>query len=410
MTTSTKLEQYISSIVPAEFLIPKSYSITDISNSILSSSSIVSQKGLNSSENIILKTIILILIRNNVDCPIELYILIGLKDLEEQDIKTLSTETTHTEHIAQTLLEQTNEEIPLNRVNMALSNIIDKLPSDIKEQIPPYKKQEISNLLLLVQETVPTKPTKEKFNSVFSNYNQPIYNPSGILNPLNSITLNDIAQYQLQQEILQTAKNNQSQPILPYLLAEYVDISPTIYIGNDNKAYILDTSSNTIHYLPSNLQTINSKQLTDLLTSYNIDPNNILQIVNYMTSSGISKLSLPDVQSENILYQSKLPQEEILQTIPPLSSITTPSTTDTTPNPTTTTAPSNMSLNQILNIIKVYQNQYSTTNTIVSGILTLILILIISYIIYKILIPNDNTNLGKQIMTSDNIPSTNMMK
>ena len=63
MIEDKKLETYISSVVPAEFLIPKSNNINDISNSILSSASIISQKGINVSENIILKTIITIIIR-----------------------------------------------------------------------------------------------------------------------------------------------------------------------------------------------------------------------------------------------------------------------------------------------------------------------------------------------------------
>jgi len=277
MIEDKKLETYISSVVPAEFLIPKSNNINDISNSILSSASIISQKGINVSENIILKTIITIIIRNNIDSPIELYILIGLNDLDEQDIKSLNTETAHINHITQLLLEQTNEEIPLNKVNMALSNIIDKLPNDISEQIPPYKKQELNDLLLsVVQQTYSKPKTKESFSSVFSNLN---YTTSySLINPLNSVSYNDIINYEIQtaqQHLQQQQELKKQQKIssLPYILAEYVDTEPILYTGIDNKAYIYDSSSNTIHYLPSHPKTITNTELINLLNSYKINQN-----------------------------------------------------------------------------------------------------------------------------------------
>ena len=191
--------------------------------------------------SLLLKNIIFTLIRerrkhnyyeslNAVDISLELYFMLGLKNLNVQDFNLEPNQ----------LVDKLLNEIPENdlkqKIHISLSRIMSSMPNDVRDSTTPQHKQKILNYIMKVA----NDNLVENFNDLQVNntkldlnaYQVSVNNNNTNLNTNNVI--NDISNYQADD-------HNDN------LYANYIEKNPIFVKGQeDGKTYFLDKSSNVL--------------------------------------------------------------------------------------------------------------------------------------------------------------------
>lgn len=245
--------------------------------------SIKSHKNINNlSQNTIIKNIIYNIIRHN-DININNYgilILVGIKNVSEAHLSLTVNE------LSDILLNQSNETKSNDKMNIALSTIMDTLPKDIKEQLIPNDKTELLNIFKqsgVVKEGFTNLGKYNSLNSIFSNdtlgYNQRRakidkllgshnnsdngYKPDHVTMGLNNESYNNSLEDYYEKY------GKEAEPLEP-ILASYINDEPEIVKGKDGKLYHYDIYSGSLQELKTKDAAKNDKMLKLLLKTHKI--------------------------------------------------------------------------------------------------------------------------------------------
>jgi len=306
----------------------------------------------NVSDDTLIKEIVFLIMRNknlnkpNVDIHM-LYpmLLVGLNDANSSDLDLSQDE------LIDKILVQNNEVDVNNKMNVALSNVISNLPSDLESQVPPEIK---STLMEQFANSIPSynnirnamnKQSKKYWASINSDsYNSSSSDTNSSNNNDNSnnndyLTMNIGNRYNVLSNDYDKKHRKFAED--DELLASYVDTEPEIHVDRDDNLYIHDTYSKTLHNIPDDLKNVSLEQVEEILTKHEVDAKEVDNI--------LDKLRKKDVDSEEL---EKVIEEEEEETL--------------------------------LDIIRNYQKEYTVINYIVSVILIALLLSLIVYIVMKI--------------------------
>lgn len=335
----------------------------------------------NVSDDTLIKEIVFLIMRNknlnkpNVDIHM-LYpmLLVGLNDANSSDLDLSQDE------LIDKILVQNNEVDVNNKMNVALSNVISNLPSDLESQVPPEIK---STLMEQFANSIPSynnirnamnTESKQYWKSTNSDsynrsYPYSVYGSSSNTDTTNNASSNSTDNNDNSNNNDYLTNNNVNSNNNDYLtmnmgnsynvlsndydkkhrkfaeddelLASYVDTEPEIHVDRDDNLYIHDTYSKTLHNIPDDLKNVSLEQVEEILTKHEVDAKEVDNI--------LDQLRKEDVDSEEL---EKVIEEEEEETL--------------------------------LDIIRNYQKEYTVINYIVSVILIALLLSLIVYIVMKI--------------------------
>lgn len=234
----------------------------------------------NTSQDEIIKSIIHTIIRKN-DYLITNYgilILSGIKNVKAEHLLLTVND------MIDILLAENDEIKPNDKINRALSTIIDRLPKDIKEQISPNTKTDLIDMFRhssVIKETFNNLNNgKNTLNTIFKNdtlnYNQRrikidklIDNHSVNNNTNNNVNMamdksyNNIVKDYYKKYGQDSAKNDS-------VLASYIDDKPQIVKGKDGLLYYYDNYSGALQELNTKTNVKNDRILLSLLKTHNV--------------------------------------------------------------------------------------------------------------------------------------------
>lgn len=440
------LDNLIIRLVPNEYI----FAQDDDAHRISTIVNMVNNKVHGISESKLIKAVIFHILRetNFKTESLVPFLLVGIHNVSIRDLNT-STTAAYADTLARRLLMESDETDGMDKVNNVLSAIVDGMPIDLKENMTPAIKQAIVTYLLGVARSTmesftdtpspapdtptpsPALDTPTPFPSSLSDMLTPTPIPSStpaITQRPNITAEPDYAYLRDQSNSLQREKNiwkyymtaTSSQPYLQNynssnsttssnnsgsnsqscnnkpILAQYIDTQPELYVGRNDKVYIYDKTSNSLHYMPNDMQNISVSDLEKLLKQYEVSPDQIQSTLKslypqYSPSPSPSQSSpSPSTRPPaNILSLSQLlttSSSTVAPTVSMPGAITlTPTTTPTSAvSLLASTASSDTA--ELIDVIKSYQNEYVVTNYIVMSFLAFIVLFIIIYIIYKLYI------------------------
>ena len=286
---------------------------------------------------------------------IVLFIIIGIKDFKREHIQLSANE------LSDVLINQSNE-IKLNdKLNTALSSIMDRSPKDIREQINPDTKTKI--LLFLKNSNVIIEGFGEHLEEVYEKERNSINNAVNsnikkrdLSNSLNKeqisesnvesddsnisdvkyedniekqysrlknripdiikmkinqrkniikpreITLNENSDYQSEMNKI-NQKYGEEQPYPEPILASYIDSNPDIFKGLNNEHYYYDETSGTFTQINDN--TDNKKKLTkeeieQMLKEHEVSDFEIKKTLNLLYSDSNNNDNKNNIINEKI--------------------------------------------------------------------------------------------------------------
>lgn len=397
------LDNLIIRLVPNEYIFAADDDLHRISTIV----NMVNNKVHGISEDKLIKAVIFHILRetNFKTETIVPYLIIGLEHVTILDLNSAAT-TNYINSIGIRLLNESNEVKSMDKINHALSSIVDKMPIDLKETMTPSIKQSIvqylMSLLSSIKESFSVTDTPTPAPSDTS-APTPIVTYSSTPTPTSSLTpaptprassttttpppsvtstpnpsyralrdeSNKVARgiawkYYLQAgsdngKTTESSSNSDSTNLDSTncanrpILAQYVDNQPALYAGLNNKVYIYDKTSNTLHYMPNKMENISISDLEKLLKSYKVSPDQIQATINDM----------------------KMP------TATPIPSVAV-TTTDLTSATSALIASASTDTSKLIDVIKQYQSEYVVTNYIVMAFLAFITLCILVYIVYKL--------------------------
>ena len=227
---------------------------------------------------------------------------------------TLNDFTIDSDTLIKTLISENKEKYELDTMYRIMSQIMSKLPRDLKERVTGKQKlelfQKISQLLTIDNKLL------EKFMELDPTFNTPISMEldSGDYNTLHTNYLEELHKYEkskgyinsnsmeyglISKDIIENNDSNEEQDILK---AEYIDEHPEFMLGtNDNTLYYFDSSSGSLTEIPlnSNHTAVSIKDLKTILMSNKVNKNEIQDLINDLQTKNTSNSkNIPTLLSE----------------------------------------------------------------------------------------------------------------
>lgn len=320
----------------------------------------------------------LLRINNMKTNNIALFILIGIKDLEDEHLSLSVRE------MSDVLLNQSNEVKMNDKLNTALSSIMDRSPKDIRERTTPQMKMKIlqfmSNSDVLVESF--TNEYNKLRNDIDDIIAKKLNERRGITRP-TEVTINHDSSYENEMNKIYNEfgkENTESNPIM----ASYVDSAPDIFKDIDEQYYFYDETSGS--FTPINSETSNKKILKK---------NDVEKI---LTEYGVSDFEMSKTISD--LFNSNGKRlEDILNTTNNNNNTNKTTNTNNAINDNTNNNVNNLQLNNLNNInkidnVNVLQNEvkklkktkdelYIYIYVLISVTILLFLILVVPFIYRK---------------------------
>jgi len=229
---------------------------------------------------------------------IEILLIVGLTTITLEDFTSDSTT------LLNKLVSQNIDKYDLDTLYKVLSQIMTKLPNDLKDRVTGKHKLEIFQL---VSKHIKMEPKLlEKFIAFDPSINTPVSMEldQGDYNTLNKKYLEDMKTYKDSQSYvtsnsmeyvqLESAAANMiaSSPatVKDKISAQYIDQNPIIMTGKeDNKLYYYDPSSGTMSEMPplnnTNSVPVSAKDIQTLLTNQKIDKTQIKGLINSLKNT-----------------------------------------------------------------------------------------------------------------------------
>lgn len=299
-------------------------------------------------DSLIKESVFLILRNRNLDDNyisahmIHPILLIGLRNVVSADLDLSQSE------LIQKVLEENNEVDVNNKMNVALSNVISNLPSDLESRIPP----EVKSVVM------------EKFASGIPNYNdirdamnkevgRYVSNDNNSNNKNNDyLTMNIGNDYKVLANDYE--KKHKSFVDDEVILASYVDTEPEIHVDKNSNIYIHDAYSKSLYQMPNQLKNVSLNEVENILTKHEVDANQVDDIIDDLRSNKDTKLDNHNDKVNEKVNNNDIEEEE-----------------DDEEN------------EKLLKVIIDYQKDFTAIDYIVRILITLILFTVIVYIAKK---------------------------
>jgi hypothetical protein len=187
---------------------------------------------------------------------IALYILIGIKNLESDHLSLSVRE------MSDVLLNQSNEVKMNDKLNTALSSIMDRSPKDIKERTTPIMKMKI--LQFMANSDVLVESFSSEYNKLRNEIDEIVRNKlnekDGITRP-TEVTINNDSTYEKEMDKIYNKHGKEDVHPQP-VMASYVDSAPDIFKDIDNQFYFYDETSGSFTPINSDTDSNNKNILT----------------------------------------------------------------------------------------------------------------------------------------------------
>mgnify|MGYP007047684256 CR=1 FL=1 len=217
---------------------------------------------------------------------IEILLMIGLNKI------TINYFTLDSKSLIKQLISENKENYELDTMYKIMSQIMTKLPRDLKERVNGKHKLDIFQKI--AESINIDNQLLEKFISYDPTINTPISMEldAGDYNTLNKKYLKELKKFEDSKgyinsdsmEYANIAKENIDDKNIPNkITAEYIDESPEFMLGtNDNTLYYFDSSSGALTEMPinGNHTPVSLKDLKTILMSNKIKKNEIQNLVN----------------------------------------------------------------------------------------------------------------------------------
>lgn len=196
-----------------------------------------------------------------------LYILIGIKNIESEHLSLSVRE------MSDVLLNQSNEVKMNDKLNTALSSIMDRSPKDIRERTTPIMKMKI--LQFMANSDVLIESFSTEYNKLRNDIDEIVRNKlnekDGIKRP-TEVTINDDTTYDREMEKIYNKYGKEDVHPTP-IMASYVDSEPDIFKDIENQFYFYDETSGSFTPIDSdsnNKQTLTKKDVEKILKNHDV--------------------------------------------------------------------------------------------------------------------------------------------
>lgn len=222
----------------------------------------------------------------------EILIMIGLNKINLEDF------TIPSQLLIQKIIDQNTDKYDLDTLYRVMSQIMSKIPKDLKDKVTGKHKLQIFQLL--AQYIKMDTNLLEKFIAFDPSLNTPItmeLNTSDY-KTLNDQYLRDLYKYQQKQpyitaenmeygeiaaKLAQTTLSTHPQNLDTSQNAQYIDANPDLMLGNDKKLYFFDSSSGTLSEMPpfnnNNQSQVSANDLKTILSANKVNQNDIQSLI-----------------------------------------------------------------------------------------------------------------------------------
>jgi hypothetical protein len=237
-----------------------------------------------------------------------LFLLVGLKKISKKHLYMEKNTIIHS------LLQQTEEPNNVNKCNIVLSDINNKLPKDVSEQLKPETKSNILNQLLANTNKSNFYNTNSQNNSSNNIYTLELDNTYQAISDRKERERNEKEEnnkFKLEPSFIDDSQYKSS------LKAQYIDndiqfknnvkgvTEPTLTQDVDGKKYYFDPLSHTFTPLPKDkeLEGVSLEKVEELLVKQNVSPDDINQLkypgLNIVNSENNENDNESDNESDN---------------------------------------------------------------------------------------------------------------